>query len=115
MAGGVAAFREVVEAVAARAGPRRVGIIANEDGRLRGVDDDFVGPFVAQMTGMVRWVACLRTLAALAVREVVLVGPSKVLAALLHTNLGAQIDAGQLRVHRVEARRDLDQLTRVLR
>jgi malonyl CoA-acyl carrier protein transacylase len=66
------------------------------------------------MTGTVRWAACLRTLDALGAREVVLVGPSKVLAGLLHANLGAKIDAGALRIHRVEARSDLDRLAETL-
>lgn len=114
MAGGVDAFREAVEAAALRASPRTIGIIANQDGRLRGAGEDFVAPFVAQMTGTVRWAACLRTLAGLGVREAVLVGPCKVLAGHLNANLGAQIDAGELRIHRVECRRDLDALVEAL-
>ncbi|PRQ08067.1 Polyketide biosynthesis protein BaeE [Enhygromyxa salina] len=108
MADGVDAFRAAVEAAAATARPRTIGIVANQDGRLCRPNDDFVAPFVAQMTGTVRWSACLRTLAELEVGDVVLVGPSKTLAGLLRANLGAQIDAGQLRIHRVESRRELD-------
>jgi [acyl-carrier-protein] S-malonyltransferase len=112
MAAGVEAFREAVEAVPIR--PRTIGIIANHDGRLCGPTDDFVAPFVAQMTGTVHWAASMTTLAGLDVREAVIVGPSKTLAGLLQANLAARIDAGQLRIHRVEDRRDLDRVMEVL-
>ncbi len=108
MGGGVEAFRGAVEAVEAR--PRTIGIIANHDGRLLGPSEDFVVPFVAQMTGTVRWAACMSTLASLDVREAVIVGPGKILAGLLQANLAT----GQLRIHRVENRRDLDRVIEVL-
>jgi [acyl-carrier-protein] S-malonyltransferase len=114
MAPAVEPFRAAVEAVHAQARPRTIGIIANHDGRLRGPTDDFVAPFVAQMTGTVHWAACMSTLAGLDVREAVIVGPGKTVAGLLQANLAARIDAGQLRIHRVEDRRDLDRVIEVL-
>jgi [acyl-carrier-protein] S-malonyltransferase len=114
MAAAVEPFRAAVEAVHAQARPRTTGIIANHDGRLCRPADDFVAPFVAQMTGTVHWAACMDTLADLDVREAVIVGPGKLLAGLLRANLAARIDAGQLRIHRVEDRRDLDRVIEVL-
>ncbi|KIG19059.1 Malonyl CoA-acyl carrier protein transacylase [Enhygromyxa salina] len=114
MAAGVAPFRVAVEAAAANAQPRSRGIITNQDGCLCRPEQDFVAPFVAQMTDTVRWVACLRTLAKLEVRDAVLVGPSKALAGSLLATLGAKIDAGALRVHRVETRRELDAVVELL-
>ena len=55
-----------------------------------------------------------RRLLTTAVRELVLVGPSRALAGLVRDNLGAALDSGRLRVHRVEARRDLERVCELL-
>lgn len=108
MAAGANAFADALANIELRR--RAHGIIANHDGRLVPPDEDFTAPFLAQLTGTVRWAACMRTLAQLDVREAVLVGPGKLLASLLAKNLGQRSP----RIHRVEQRRDLDRLVEVL-
>jgi [acyl-carrier-protein] S-malonyltransferase len=112
MAPGEDEYRSAI--AAARPGPHVVPIIANAGGRLLAPGDDFVEPFVEQLSNTVDWQACMRRLAQTEVRELVLVGPGKTLAALARDNLPDALASGRLRVHRVEHRRDLERVCEAL-
>lgn len=108
MRGAVEPFSQAIAAAPRR--PMRAGVtfVSNGDGAV--VDDDAAMPelLAGQLVQPVHYLACLRTLAALGVTDVVIPGPARVLRALCRKTL---VD---IHVHPVETNADLDAAARTL-
>ena len=102
---GLPAFRDAIEARTRH--ERSIPIAANHTGDWIRPGDEFESPFVEQMCGTVRWADCAARMQP--ATDIVMVGPSKVLASLLRDNWPADdVSSSRLpRLHRVESARDI--------
>jgi len=81
--------------------PLSCPLISNRDGALVADDKAARLHLVEQLTSPVRWTACLSTLAAMGVTEIVLLGPGKILAQHCRVALPG------LRIHRTDRASDI--------
>jgi [acyl-carrier-protein] S-malonyltransferase len=86
MAGAVAEVRTMLAELPRRA--MRAKLIANRTGRVAS-DDDMPELLAGQLVHPIEWVACMTTLAA---SRLVIIGPGKMMRALVHRNLGIERD-----------------------
>jgi [acyl-carrier-protein] S-malonyltransferase len=86
MAGAVAELHAALAAVPRRAGG--VPLISNRDGRAAAAAE-VPGRLADQLVHPVQWIACLRALAARGVTRYVVVGPGRLVRALVRATLGA--------------------------
>lgn len=104
-------FRALLEAEADLRAP--AGLILNDDGRALGARglDALIDALVGQVSGTVRFAEGVASLLALEPRELVIVGPGKVVRALLRRCVAeASVDASQLPIRTVEGPADIDKL-----